>query len=103
MSDILQSIPPDQRAEFLDRPALDAPPGVESVLDDPPNRNSMVRGVFILYLVLTTAAIILRGYCKLFVVRKVLLEDCKISRLTTRWAGADHKTDLGFCGYVLAL
>jgi hypothetical protein len=91
LSDILGSIPPDQRAEFLDGPALEAPPGVESVLDDPPNRNSMVRGVFSLYLVLTTAAVILRGYCKLFIVRKVLLEDCKICRMTTICSGADDR------------
>lgn len=78
LADILRSLPPDQRAAFLDRPALYPPPGVESVLDDPPNRNSMIRVVFIIYLMLTLAAVVLRGYCKLFVVRKVLLDDCKI-------------------------
>lgn len=83
LSDILDSLPLEQRAAFLERPALEAPPGVESVLDHPPNRNSMVRGVFGLYLVLTTAAVILRGYCRIFIIRKVQLEDCKIDRMTT--------------------
>lgn len=89
LADILSSLPPDQRAALLDKPALEAPPGVGSVLDDPPNRDSMVRGVLILYLILTTLVIILRGYCKVCVVRKVLLEDCKIGRMATICSGAD--------------
>lgn len=78
LADILRSLPTDQRAAFLAGPALYPPAGVESVFDDPPNQNSMVRGVFIVYLTLTFAAVVLRGYCKICLVRKVLLEDCKI-------------------------
>ncbi|KAI5859432.1 hypothetical protein GGS23DRAFT_585383 [Durotheca rogersii] len=75
MSVDLSTLPPDQQQDILDKPALGAPPGVESNLANPSNRNIIPEAVIPICLVLTTLAILLRCYARVFVVKKINVDD----------------------------
>ncbi|KAI0005179.1 hypothetical protein F4779DRAFT_55561 [Xylariaceae sp. FL0662B] len=72
---ILRSLPPEGQREFLDGPALHPPTGIKPNFDNPPNLNALVRGVISVCLALATIAITLRVYSRVFVIRKIHLED----------------------------
>ncbi|KAI0405745.1 hypothetical protein F4802DRAFT_614585 [Xylaria palmicola] len=61
--------------QFLEGPALAPPPGVRPMLDNPPNNNPLVHGVTVVCLVATTAAVALRTYSRVFVIKRVKAED----------------------------
>ncbi|KAI1859876.1 hypothetical protein JX265_010325 [Neoarthrinium moseri] len=92
LDQILAPLTPEQREAYLNRPALDPPPGLESNLDDPPNQNTMIYGVFAFYLLMATVAVALRVYCKFVVARKIQLEDCL--QLTTTTGMYVHQWDI---------
>ncbi|RMJ10260.1 hypothetical protein CDV36_010106 [Fusarium kuroshium] len=59
----------------LDGPALAPPKGVTSNFVNPPNNNPLALGVFISCCIISTICIILRGYGRVFLLRKVQIEE----------------------------
>ena len=60
---------------ILNAPAIQPPPGVQPNLVNPPNLLPAVITVIILCLGLTTTAILIRMYTKLFLMRSLAYED----------------------------
>ncbi|TRX96991.1 hypothetical protein FHL15_002297 [Xylaria flabelliformis] len=79
MSSALDSphpLPPEIQNAILNGPAL-APPRIDIVpnFEHPPNANLFARAITTIALVLVTIVIILRAYAKMFIVRKLQLQD----------------------------
>ncbi|GAW26144.1 putative integral membrane protein [Rosellinia necatrix] len=72
------SLPFDQQVEiFNNLPSLPAPEGVEPDYDHPRARNDVTIAVTVVGLAFTTVLFALRVYSRLFIVKKVRLEDCE--------------------------
>ena len=61
----------------MEMPAMEAPEGVTPNFVDPPNRNGMVNGVLTMFTVISTLCICLRMYAKVYVMRKMQLQESK--------------------------
>lgn len=72
----------------LNGPAMAPPPGVIPNFVDPPNLLHIFILVLTLCVSLPTIAILLRMYTKLFILRKVVFEDCRFQPLR-RYSLAD--------------
>lgn len=76
---------PEEQRAFLLRPAMKVPPGVTQNLIDPPNRNHFALTVTIICLVICSLCFFIRVYARVFVVRRVKVEDGEwINPLLTR-------------------
>jgi hypothetical protein len=76
---------PEEQRAFLLRPAMKVPPGVTQNLTDPPNRNHFALIVTIICLVICSLCFFIRVYARVFVVRRVKVEDGEwINPLLTR-------------------
>lgn len=73
--------PPDVQQEILNGAALTPPVGQISNFDDPPNHNTEALAVAVICISLAMMAGLLRVYSRLFVVKKVHLEDCASGNL----------------------
>lgn len=62
---------------YLDGPSCPPPDGVTVNLDSPANKNGEAIAVGAICILLTTAAIFMRAYSRLFVVKEFRIEDCK--------------------------
>lgn len=69
------SLPPPNSSAFLDLPALAPPPGVTSNLVNPDNLAAP--GLAVLQLCLAILVVTMRLYTKQFIVRKMMIEDCR--------------------------
>lgn len=69
------------RDMILHSPAHDPPPGIQSNLIDPPSRSDLSLGIVIPCFVTVTTMTLMRLYVKLFIVKQLHIEDCKILRL----------------------
>ena len=65
---------------MLNGPALTPPPGVKSNFVNPPNMDFIVILTISICTSFSTIAILLRLYTKLFVIRKIVFEDCTFQR-----------------------
>ncbi|KAI1384386.1 uncharacterized protein F4822DRAFT_432933 [Hypoxylon trugodes] len=63
---------------FLDTPAMPAPEGVTPVFDNPPNQNSLGITVLTVCLVISTVCVCLRAYARVYLLRKVQVEEILI-------------------------
>lgn len=70
---------------LLNGPAAPPPAGVTSDFTDPANLHLIGTVVLIICLTLSTLAVLMRMYTKLFVIRSIAPEDCKCPSLT--WLG----------------
>lgn len=61
----------------LSAPALAAPEGQVSILENPPNDNGLALGALILMLAIATLFFCIRFYGKVFIIRKIEVEDGK--------------------------
>lgn len=61
---------------LLNAPAMKPPPGVHPNFADRSNLQQIVIAVLTFYMVLATLFILMRMCTKLFILRKVVLEDC---------------------------
>jgi hypothetical protein len=61
----------------LDMPALAPPPGVVPNFVDPPTNRTAIFGVFVTCLVIMTLAVAIRMYTKIFMLKKLAVEDCE--------------------------
>lgn len=59
-------------------PALAPPAGQTSHFDNPPNNNSLGLGAFLLMLAIASLFFCIRAYGKLYVIRRVEVEDGKL-------------------------
>ena len=66
----------------LDGPALAPPPGVTPNFVNPPSFFTFSVVVVTLCLLFSTLAICMRMYTKLYIIRRVVLEDCKLNRVS---------------------
>ncbi|KAI1483881.1 hypothetical protein F4774DRAFT_423425 [Daldinia eschscholtzii] len=66
---------PEEQEAILDGPALSPPPGVTPNLESPPNQNAAGLVAIALTMAAGTIAISLRGYSRVFITRKLFLED----------------------------
>lgn len=74
----MESETPSPTGDFLDWPiAPIAPPGYSRNLDNPSNKNELALGIVVTCIIVSTVLSILRVYSRVFVARKVRLEDCK--------------------------
>lgn len=62
---------------LLNGPAMTPPPGVQPNFIDPPNFANTALVVELIFLILSTLAVIIRAYTKLRVNKKLDLEDCE--------------------------
>lgn len=69
------SLSPSALAALLAQPALEAPAGVTANFDNPPNRNHLAWFVTTFCMVIATLCLFLRGYAKLWIARKVGVEE----------------------------
>lgn len=56
-------------------PALAPPPGVVPQLDNPPNRNDVAIGVITTCAAIATICLFLRAYARVWLLRKVQIEE----------------------------
>lgn len=61
--------------KLLAAPALDPPPGVDPEFDNPPNGNNLAWGVTTFCMVVATLCLLLRAYGRLWLERKVFVEE----------------------------
>lgn len=71
----LSALTPAQLEMLLNGPALAPPDGVIPNFDNPPNKNYIAQAVVPLCLVLTSIAVFLRVYARIFCVKKVEIPD----------------------------
>ncbi|KAI0548248.1 hypothetical protein F4679DRAFT_551780 [Xylaria curta] len=74
--DFLYLLPPGEQSAILNGPAL--PPPQASIVPDfenPPNMNTLVQAVTTVALAIVTFAIFIRAYVKIFIVKKLHLQD----------------------------
>ncbi|KAI1128526.1 hypothetical protein F5Y10DRAFT_240288 [Nemania abortiva] len=72
----LHSLPPAQQQEILNGPALEPPsPDIIPNLENPPNGNVIALATVTICLSVATISALLRAYARIFVSRKVNLED----------------------------
>ncbi|KAB5531373.1 hypothetical protein GE09DRAFT_1252038 [Coniochaeta sp. 2T2.1] len=69
------SLPPEQLAALLATPALEPPPGITAVFDNPPNKNSLAWFVTTFCMVISTVCLFVRLYAKLWVLRRIRVEE----------------------------
>ncbi|KAI0147454.1 hypothetical protein GGR57DRAFT_515707 [Xylariaceae sp. FL1272] len=79
MDDILQfpHLSPSQQQEILNEPALPPPKGVEVNLDNPKNGISFANAISAVLLILVAFTGVARVYSRIFVVKKLRVEDCE--------------------------
>jgi hypothetical protein len=65
------------RDKILNAPALAPPPGVVPNFIDPPTNRSTMLGVSTSMFLIATLAVAIRTYTKLFMIKRLALEDCK--------------------------
>lgn len=63
----------------LSGPALAPPPGLTSQFVNPPNDNSLGLGAFLLMLVVASIFFVVRVYGKIYIIKKIEVEDGKLS------------------------
>lgn len=75
--DPLYLLPPAEQDFIINGPAL-APPGPDIVpnFDNPPNMNVLAQTVTTIALVIVTVVVLLRAYAKIFLVKRVQIQDC---------------------------
>jgi hypothetical protein len=81
----LSHLTPAEKQMIFDGPALAPPPGVVPNFDDPPNKNYLGILANVVCLATTFVVVFLRAYAKIFCMKKVHIEDCKLAR---RWLKA---------------
>jgi hypothetical protein len=69
------AIPPELLAKYLNGPSSPPPLGIVPHLDDPPNRNSLGLAIGIICMIVSSVALVLRIYSRVFVVKRVHPED----------------------------
>lgn len=78
MSGDISALTPEQLEALLNGPALAPPDGVMPNFENPPNKNYIAAAVVPLCLTVTTIAVLLRVWARVFLLRKVGLPDGKI-------------------------
>lgn len=69
----------EERQTKLNGPAMAPPSGVIPNFVDPPNIEHVIILVLVLCVVLQTLALLMRIYTKVFIIRKMAVEDCMSS------------------------
>lgn len=69
-------LPPQLQQEILNGPALAPPNGTVPNLQNPPNQTTMAIVVAVVCLLLGTSVGMLRAFSRIFVSKKLCLEDC---------------------------
>ncbi|KAH7411401.1 hypothetical protein BKA64DRAFT_569183 [Cadophora sp. MPI-SDFR-AT-0126] len=69
------SISTEEVAAILSTPALMAPPGVTPNFDEPPNKNGLAWFITTTCMVISTLCVLLRGYAKLWLTKKIGIEE----------------------------
>lgn len=72
----LDSLPPAVQ-EALKRPSSKPPAGVQSNLDNPPNRNDEALALAIICIILVAVSVSLRLYSRVVIVKRLRIEDCR--------------------------
>ena len=72
---------PEEKERFYQGPAMKPPPGAIVNLGNSPNRNSLGFGLLFTAAALSTLAVAVRVYSRLFTRRRIImrLEDCEAS------------------------
>lgn len=73
-------LPAQVQEQILNGPALAPPEGTIPNLVDPPNHNGMAIAIAVVCLFFGTSVGLLRAFSRLFVSRKLQLEDCEFVR-----------------------
>ncbi|KAI0868695.1 hypothetical protein GGS24DRAFT_494363 [Hypoxylon argillaceum] len=73
--DQIHLLPEMAQQAILNGPALDPPPGIMPNFDNPPNGNAIGLAITTVSISISTAALVLAAYVKLYRVRKAHLED----------------------------
>ncbi|KAI0440446.1 hypothetical protein F4803DRAFT_527340 [Xylaria telfairii] len=91
--DFLYLLPPDEQNAILNGPAL-APPTIDIVpnFEHPPNKNLLARVVLALGLAFVTILIALRAYAKIFIARKLQIQDYLASLAYLSFVGACYSS-----------
>lgn len=72
---------PEELDALLNAPALEPPPGVTPMFDNPPNRNDYAWGITTVCMLVATLCLCLRWYVRIWLDRKVRIEDGKVQSL----------------------
>lgn len=70
---------------LLDRPAMPAPDGIIPNFVNPPNLNKEITFTLALCMSVATLLVSIRMYTKMFIIRSVGHEDCKVPPLVRLW------------------
>ncbi|KAF2868356.1 hypothetical protein BDV95DRAFT_621399 [Massariosphaeria phaeospora] len=86
---------------FLKGPSSKAPPGVVQNLDNPSNRNGQALAVAIVCIALSAGATIARLYSRLFITKKLRIEDylglgAFLPFIGVAWCFFDYRQNVGF-------
>lgn len=70
----------------LDGPALAPPKGVKPNFDNPPNQNGMAQAILAVCAAVATICLFLRGYARVYLLRKVQVEEGKCNETRSTFA-----------------
>lgn len=65
----------EELAAALEMPAMEAPKGVKANFDNPPNENGLALAIITTTLVIGTLCVLLRAYARVYLLRKVQIEE----------------------------
>ena len=77
MAESTASLNPAQLQTLLDGPAGTPPPGIIPNFNDPVSLDTATVAIVVLGIALSTLAVTARFYTKVYIIRSLVLEDCK--------------------------
>lgn len=70
------NLPPDVQEKIWNSPGLPPPDGVVPDFENPSNRNGEAIALAVVCLFLATTAFLSRAYSRVFIIKKVEMQDC---------------------------
>ena len=84
MGTSIVNLTPAQLQALLDGPAGKPPLGITPNFVNPPNHATLAIAVMAIGLTISTLVLMIRMYTKIFLIRSVVLEDCKYRAVVSR-------------------
>lgn len=75
------SLSPEELEAILDMEAMPLPEGEVRNFENPPNQNGLALAIITLTLAIGTLCVLLRAYARLYLLRKIQIEESKLGLL----------------------
>jgi hypothetical protein len=92
---------PEQQQQILQGPAMQPPDDDPPQFDNPPNQNAFGIAIVTLCLVITAFCFLVRAYSRIFILRRIRLEDgASVADFVLKLMFADFRKAVGFLAMV---